>query len=132
MAEASSDNFIIPTVDIAPFLANPDSKEADDVVHRIRNASRTSGFFQITGHGVSRHLQDAVFQSAKHFFALPLEEKKRYAASPGRGYERIGEQNLEPGTKPDLKEASEDELHIMCQSRMVDMSRHTGLLHRAK
>jgi isopenicillin N synthase-like dioxygenase len=66
----------------------------------------TSGFFQITGHGISPTLQDTVIAAAKAFFSLPHEEKTKFAGSVGRGYEVIGAQALDPSTKPDLKEVS--------------------------
>ena len=109
MTESAS-KFLIPTVDIAPFLTDPDSHGAHEVIAQVRDGCRTSGFFQITGHGIPRNLQEAVLAAAKRFFALPIDEKQRYASVPGRGYERIGEQILEPGTKPELKEVSSKEV----------------------
>ncbi|KAF4965910.1 hypothetical protein F66182_17991, partial [Fusarium sp. NRRL 66182] len=95
---------LIPTVDISSFLANPFSKEAELVVSKIKDACMAVGFFQIIGHGISPDLQEVVFQGAKSFFSLPQDIKKRYVGSPGRGYELIGTQALDPNAKPDLKE----------------------------
>ncbi|KAJ9616901.1 hypothetical protein H2200_000621 [Cladophialophora chaetospira] len=96
--------FTIPTVDLSAYLKNPNSSEAAYIVKQIRNASATSGFFQITGHGISASLQDRVFTAAKAVFALPENEKRELSGKPGRGYEIIGTQTLEIGKKPDLKE----------------------------
>jgi isopenicillin N synthase-like dioxygenase len=41
----------------------------------VRSACLAKGFFQLTNHGVAAELQDAVFEQARAFFALPLEEK---------------------------------------------------------
>ena len=98
--------FIIPSVDVSAYLADPLSYESTEVIEQVRNACRTSGFFQITGHGVPSSLRDSVLDAAKTFFKLPWEEKVKYSSVPGRGYEKIGEQILEPGTKPELKEVS--------------------------
>jgi isopenicillin N synthase-like dioxygenase len=67
-----------------------------------------AGFFSLVGHGISKDLQERVFNASKTFFALPLEEKKKLSAPPllNRGYELIGSQVLQEDTKPDLKEVS--------------------------
>lgn len=97
---------LIPTVDISSFLTNPLSKEAELVVSEIKDACMAVGFFQIIGHGISPDLQEVVFEGAKSFFSLPQEIKEHYVGSPGRGYELIGTQALDPSTKPDLKEVN--------------------------
>ncbi len=96
--------FSIPPVDISPYLRDSTSPAAKAVVSQIRHACSTSGFFQITGHGVPRSLQEQVFEAAKLIFNLPLEEKIKLRGKNGRGYETIGGQTLEVGKKPDLKE----------------------------
>ncbi|KAI1388001.1 Clavaminate synthase-like protein [Hypoxylon trugodes] len=103
MAEAE---FVIPTIDISPFLNDPSSAESARVVEEVRQACVTSGFFQIVNHGVPKELQDAVFKAAETFFALPLEEKKKLRPPilKNRGYELIGSQALQEGSLPDLKE----------------------------
>ncbi|PWY76501.1 Clavaminate synthase-like protein [Aspergillus sclerotioniger CBS 115572] len=97
----------IPTVDISAFLADPDSQEAQCIVPIVRAACRTTGFFQITGHGVSTALQQAVFEGGKKFFALPFETKKALDSKTvrgHRGYDVLASQSYEPGILPDLKE----------------------------
>jgi hypothetical protein len=102
--ETEKQTFVIPSVNVSAYLADPNSSDGQKVIEQVRDGCRTSGFFQITGHGVPSSLRDAVLDAAKTFFKLPLDEKAKYSSVPGRGYERIGEQILEPGTKPELKE----------------------------
>ncbi|KAF2107578.1 hypothetical protein BDV96DRAFT_297086 [Lophiotrema nucula] len=104
MAASKEASFIIPTVDISAYLQDPSSDAAAQVVKQIETGCRTSGFFQITHHGIPTQLRDTVLNASKTFFTLPNEEKEKYYGGPGRGYEKIGEQVLEPGTKPELKE----------------------------
>ena len=96
--------FSIPTVDISPYLQDLHSSKAQEVVSQIRDACKTSGFFQIIGHGIPQPLQEAVFKSAQAVFDLPFDEKVKLKSAVGRGYEIIGSQTLQPGTKPDMKE----------------------------
>lgn len=98
--------FTIPTVDLAGYLSDPESVATESVVDQIRDACATSGFFQITGHGIPQSLRTQVFDAAKLLFSLPDDEKRRLSGKPGRGYEIIGTQVLEAGKKADLKEVS--------------------------
>jgi len=72
---------------------------------------RTTGFFQITGHGVEDGVAGAAWTMATAFFDLPLEEKlsvARPAADYPYGYiPMAGEalsRSMEGETPPDLKE----------------------------
>lgn len=111
--------FHIPTVDIAPYLLDPTSASALKIVEQVRIACITTGFFQLVGHGIPRSLQDAVFTGSTAFFSLPFEEKtkldKRVSeGASNRGYELIGNQGLQEGTLPDLKEVScSPQSHLM-------------------
>ncbi|RAO64734.1 uncharacterized protein BHQ10_000746 [Talaromyces amestolkiae] len=103
----SGDIFEIPTVDISAFLTDPDSPEAQAIVPIVRSACRSTGFFQITGHGISKDLQQSVFTGAKKFFSLPFETKKALDAHSNqglRGYDVLASQSYEDGVLPDLKE----------------------------
>jgi isopenicillin N synthase-like dioxygenase len=99
-------SFVIPTIDLAAYLADPSSPEALKIVGKVRDACMNTGFFSLVGHGISKELQEQIFNAGKTFFALPLEEKKKCVAPPllNRGYELIGNQALQEGTLPDLKE----------------------------
>lgn len=106
--------FQIPTVDISPYLADPTSSAAEDVVDKIHAACCTSGFFQVTGHGIPKSLREGVLNAAKSVFGLSHEEKLKLSGVPGRGYEAIGDQVLEPGKKPDLKEVCKLQCLLRC------------------
>jgi isopenicillin N synthase-like dioxygenase len=102
---------IIPTIDISPYLSDPNSSEAARIVSEVQKACTTCGFFQITGHGIPQQVQRAAIDAAKAFFALPLEEKKKLdrATLPGangRGYELLKgqEQMSSKGKAADSKE----------------------------
>lgn len=100
----------IRTIDISSWL-DPSSTtaERDSVLEALRYSCTNHGFFSLVGHGVPISLQKQVLQSAKLFFALPMEKKLQVsmAHSMGmstRGYEVLKGQTLQPGALPDLKE----------------------------
>ena len=106
-ATEASVPFYVPTIDIAPYLADPSSPEAGNIIKEIRKACVSTGFFQIVGHGVPRSLQQSIFDAAAAFFALPFEEKKKLDAKTTvghRGYDVLASQSYEEGVLPDLKE----------------------------
>lgn len=101
--------FHIPTIDIAPYLEDPTSEAADQIIQDVRNACMAVGFFSLVGHSISRKVQDDIFDAAKKLFSLPIEEKRalRHPLLKNRGYEIIGGQALQVDTLPDLKEVSQ-------------------------
>jgi len=126
--------FYVPTVDIAPFLADPSSMEADKIIASVRAACISTGFFQITGHGISRQLQKDVFKAAAAFFKLPFDEKKKLDAKTTighRGYDVLASQSYEADVLPDLKEVPIPESEI--SSSLPNISTPNilpGLLYR--
>ncbi|TVY58387.1 2-oxoglutarate-dependent dioxygenase citB, partial [Lachnellula cervina] len=97
---------LVPTIDISPFLLDPTSPLADKIVETARKACIETGFFQITGHGISEKLQSELFEASKQFFALSSEEKQSLDVNtkPGRkGYDSAEAYNGEK--LPDLKES---------------------------
>ncbi|KAJ5117293.1 hypothetical protein N7526_011402 [Penicillium atrosanguineum] len=58
-----------------PSAAPNSSSEAKQVIDDVHAACISTGFFQMTGHGVPESLQKDVFEAAAKFFALPLEVK---------------------------------------------------------
>ncbi|KAL8722881.1 MAG: hypothetical protein Q9225_000714 [Loekoesia sp. 1 TL-2023] len=105
--DSPSPKFHVPTVDISPYLADPNSLEAGKIIAEIRQACRSTGFFQVTGHGIPSSLQKEVFDAAAAFFKLPFDEKKKLDAKTTighRGYDVLASQSYEPDVMPDLKE----------------------------
>jgi isopenicillin N synthase-like dioxygenase len=96
----------IPTIDVGPYLRDPDSPEAAEVVAAVRKACETVAFFSMVGHGIPKEVQQNVFAASKRLFDLPFEEKLRLKSPVmlSRGYDAMGQQVLEPGTLPDQKE----------------------------
>ncbi|KAH8665885.1 hypothetical protein BGZ60DRAFT_540026 [Tricladium varicosporioides] len=106
---STKSKFHIPTINISPYLSSPTSPSSLQIITAVREACITTGFFQIVGHGIPRELQDEVFRGSAEFFKLGMEEKKKLDKSESvgasnRGYELIGNQGLQEGTLPDLKE----------------------------
>ena len=107
MPSATSPPFYIPSVDITPYLTDPDSTEGQQVIDKIRSACLSTGFFQLLGHGVSLSLQASVFEAAAKFFALPTDIKmalKASAKSGFKGYDVMASQSYEKDVLADLKE----------------------------
>ena len=84
----------VPVIDISGLFGG-DEAGRRAVGAEIDAACREIGFFSITGHGLPDELISGVYDTAKAFFALPLEEK-RAVAQPDprtvRGYTAVGEQ----------------------------------------
>ncbi|GAD92453.1 2OG-Fe(II) oxygenase family oxidoreductase, putative [Paecilomyces variotii No. 5] len=99
--------FYIPQVNIEPFLKDPDSATSKTIIEEVRAACRSTGFFEITGHGIPKSLQKEVFGAASQFFKLSFDEKKRLDASKQigyRGYDMLASQAYGKDLLPDLKE----------------------------
>ena len=92
----------IPVIDLHR-LRHGMLRDRAAVADEIAAACRTVGFFYITGHGVSQGLIDDAFGQNAAFFALPFEERMKYAATRDwwRGYvpsKRQGEGGAVGGT----------------------------------
>ena len=107
---ASSTNIV--NIDISPLLTATSSKSSrDTTLEALRQSCTTTGFFQISGHGIPLALQRQVLDCAERFFDLPLEQKDEIALSKAfgqayRGYEEMQGQVSSRGNLPDLKEVS--------------------------
>lgn len=103
----ASSVFYIPSVDIAPFIHDPSSDAAKGVIEKVRKACLSTGFFQIFGHGVPKHVQESAFDAAATFFSLPADTKLSLQAGPStgfKGYERLESQSYSHDIKADMKE----------------------------
>ncbi len=66
----------IPTLDIAAYLSGqPGGREA--AAAKLREVSKTVGFFYLKGHGIPQELIDRVFAQSRRFHALPIETKTK-------------------------------------------------------
>ncbi len=105
-AEARSiDPDAIPVIDLAG-LASDDDRALAEVADALVRAAEGTGFFYVRNHGIDRTIVDAMFATARAFFDLPLEEKRKVAVnSHHRGFIRIGEAKMYASAKVDLKES---------------------------
>lgn len=85
---------VVPVIDMAAYLADPDSEASRGVISDIFEAASTWGFFVLTGTSISNDQQLALMKSAQAFFALPLEDKMALDLAQGsvawRGYMPLG------------------------------------------
>lgn len=98
-----------PLVDVSGYINPTSPEDKAEVVAQIRDAFKTFGFFQCTGHGVPVSLQRAMFKSLERFFSLPKEEKMEISVfkSPcRRGYEAPGAHSRDGKAIPDAKEVN--------------------------
>jgi isopenicillin N synthase-like dioxygenase len=99
----------IPLVDMQPFLHGSDA-DKDEVARIVDEACSDVGFLLVTGHGVPAKLRQEVEEAMMSFFALPLELKQRWAATPDnvRGYRAMNQTALAKSkgqdSPPDLME----------------------------
>ncbi len=96
----------IPALDLAQFTTgNATQKKA--FVETLGNAFHEIGFVAIKNHGVSQQLIDDFYTASKAFFALPIDNKRKYeiAGLAGqRGYTSFGTEHAKHSNVPDLKE----------------------------
>ncbi|MEZ5342368.1 MAG: 2-oxoglutarate and iron-dependent oxygenase domain-containing protein [Acidimicrobiales bacterium] len=97
---------VLPLIDIAPLLADPDSQASAIVARQIDDACRDLGFFRVVGHGIDPALQPALEVASHSFFDRPEGAKAAIAMEHGgrawRGWFPVGGE-LTSGV-PDQKE----------------------------
>ncbi len=73
---------------------------------RFEAACHRTGFFYVRNHGVPQAVVDGVFDAARRYFALPMEERLRDRIDERfrRGFMPMGV-TRHPGHKPDVKES---------------------------
>ncbi|ORZ36670.1 hypothetical protein BCR44DRAFT_122126 [Catenaria anguillulae PL171] len=104
----------IPILNVSALIdakASDDSaayaKAIADLTMAMYDASKSVGFFLVSGHGIDTALIDDMFAMARRFFALPVDVKKTTSVSHNRGYMALGEENLNSDAQydGDIKEA---------------------------
>ena len=83
----------LPVIDLAPFMAAPQSAAGRELVAQLREACHGPGFCYLVGHGVPPKLDAAVMAVAREFFALPEAERHALAIAKSphfRGYTVLG------------------------------------------
>lgn len=95
----------LPVVDLAPLL---DGSDPQKVAGDIRWALANVGFMYVKKHDVPQRTLDIVFEQARAFFELPLDEKMklhiRNSGTTLRGYIEIFGENTNPTMTRDLRE----------------------------
>jgi len=71
------DDAQLPVVDLTELLSGEEANKTK-VAAALGEAARTSGFFYITGHGISQDLIDAMFAASKEFHEMPRSFKMKY------------------------------------------------------
>jgi isopenicillin N synthase-like dioxygenase len=97
----------IPLIDLAPVL-DGDAEGRLRVARAVGEACATAGFFLIRNHGIPAALIAEQYAWAQRFFDLPTAAKQAVSlvgSTAGRGYEAIGDQQLDENAAPDLKES---------------------------
>jgi isopenicillin N synthase-like dioxygenase len=97
----------IPVIDVAA-LVDGSPLQAREVATALGKACRDVGFFYVAGHGVPAELMKRVFDTSAAFFTGPPSVREAVSFDgPGsnRGYIRLGDETLDPGKPPDVKEA---------------------------
>lgn len=71
------DDATLPVINLTGLFSGDADKKAK-VASELGAAARTSGFFYITGHGVSQDQMDAAFAASKQFHEMPRSYKMKY------------------------------------------------------
>ena len=91
----------LPVIDMSAFVSNSSEAARDESAMALRNACVNTGFFYISGHGISNEELKKSVSLSHAFFALPLDIKMNYRAKSMAepGFIRIG------GVNPDNADA---------------------------
>lgn len=92
-SQSKLEAIVIPTI----CLNDDDESEEDPTtIQAVRTACRETGFFYLTGHGVSTDLTESVLAQSRAFFELPVAEKQAVAdPTLTRGYTALREEQLD-------------------------------------
>ncbi|KAI7987976.1 Protein SRG1 [Camellia lanceoleosa] len=77
----------IPVIDISLFLTSPSSLHSslqeETELEKLRSALSSWGCFQVIGHGMPIEFLNKVRGVTEEFFAMPMEEKRKYSKAAG-------------------------------------------------
>lgn len=96
----------IPLVDLSKFV-NGSTAERSAFVSALGDAFHNVGFVGVINHGIPKSLIDDFYKASKQFFAMPVEQKRKYevaGAAGQRGYTSFGKEHAKQSTVADLKE----------------------------
>jgi isopenicillin N synthase-like dioxygenase len=92
------------TLDLSDF-DQPGGKER--LAKQLEHAVHHVGFFYVKNYGLTQEQVDQQFTLAKHFFALPVEEKATsevdYASADYNGWRRSGRRQLQQNVKDNIE-----------------------------
>jgi hypothetical protein len=87
MNQSPSDAFVVPAVDIGPYVRAGDDTERARVAREIDEVCSRVGFVQILGHGIPDPVVDGLAGALGDFFGLPMDDKQQYrVVGANRGY----------------------------------------------
>ncbi|MBA0830872.1 hypothetical protein Goarm_015372 [Gossypium armourianum] len=66
----------IPIIDLEKVKQNRTTRE--EIVGKVRNASKTWGFFQVLNHGIPMNVMEEMKDGARRFFEQDVESKSRF------------------------------------------------------
>lgn len=96
----------IPLVDLQKF-ENGSESDRLDFVNQLGQAFHEFGFVGVVNHGIPKTLVDDFYTSAKSFFAMEVDTKRKYedpALAGQRGYTSFGKEHAKQSEVADLKE----------------------------
>ncbi|KAG6914801.1 hypothetical protein DXG01_015232 [Tephrocybe rancida] len=99
----------IPIIDLAN-ISSSDPNVQRALAAEVRDACINVGFFYVRNHGILQETIDSTLESAKEFFALPLETKMQIEnkKTPNfKGYSPLLSGNNNPDNAGDLQEGFE-------------------------
>ncbi|XP_059296665.1 flavonol synthase/flavanone 3-hydroxylase-like [Lycium ferocissimum] len=68
----------VPEVDLS-LIISPTSPARDEELNKLQSGLKSCGCFQVINHGIEDSFLDKMHEISKQFFALPTEEKLKYA-----------------------------------------------------
>jgi isopenicillin N synthase-like dioxygenase len=109
---------MLPILDFDCFLQSPDSPAAKSFCDLLVHTCHQTGFFYLTGHGISSAQNSEVISLAQRFFTLPEADRRAIAIGQSphfRGYTILGDERTQG--KSDWR----DQIDIGPEAPAIDM-----------